>query len=173
MAPHLGKRKRITREELEEASRSPTPETGSGSSGSEEEEGGADIHDIFRRAFEAKFKPLEVEKKKLELEKEDEVLEDEEEESDWSGISDEDEEAHKIEVVDVSQSHNKNERMSKAEMRAFMVSRNHRTQAITPKMLTHIRHSRRNRPPVCPPQPSHSPQKRPLRMAATPSNPPT
>jgi hypothetical protein len=129
MAPHLGKRKRITREELEEPSRSPTPDSGSESSESDGEK--ADLQEIFRRAFEAKFKPLEVEKKKRKVEEAPEELEDEEE-SDWSGISDEDEEGEpkvevvdvsipKVEVVDVSIPKAKVEKMSKAEMRAFMV----------------------------------------------------
>lgn len=127
MAPHLGKRKRIIREELEVASCSPTP-----GSASEREEG-EDIQDIFRRAFEAKFKPLEAEKKKkLKVGKEIEI-QDEEEESDWSGISDEEEEERKVEVVDVSKPYKPTERMSKAELRAFMVRRKTVLNDIAPK----------------------------------------
>ena len=58
MAPSLGKRKRITREELEKASEDVSSPSNSNSEGSDSEE---DIQDIFRRAFEAKFKPLESE----------------------------------------------------------------------------------------------------------------
>jgi hypothetical protein len=116
MAPNLGKRKRVTREELEQHSRSPSPASES------ENSDGEDIRDIFRKAFEAKFKPIEVEPKKQKLGKlvvEENELE---EESDWSGISSEDE-IPDVEIIDyASKQQAIKDRASKAEMKAFMVS---------------------------------------------------
>lgn len=151
MPPQLGKRKRVTREELEQASRSPSPESDAQSQSeddSEDEE--VDVQELFRRAFEARFKPLEVEVKKRKVEKEKNkgkgVDEDE-----CGGISDEgetnafddrddDDEAENmgeeeddseedvdedstggIEVVDYTNTQHKHEKLSKAELRAFMV----------------------------------------------------
>ena len=115
MAPTLGKRKRISREELERPSRSPSPS--SDSAGSD----GEDVQAIFRRAFEAKFTPLAVGPKKPQLE-EVEVREEEEEEdeSDWAGISDEEDE---IEVIEFKDSRLDHDEDSKAEMKAFMSSK--------------------------------------------------
>jgi hypothetical protein len=118
MAPTLGKRKRITREDLEQPSRSPSPSSASS------DEDGEDMQDIFRRAFEAKFKPLDVEPKKVKTET---VVEEDggesEEESAWSGISSENEDANGIEVIEYGGSRPTNEKASKAEMKAFMSSR--------------------------------------------------
>ena len=113
MAPALGKRKRVTRAELEQPSRSPSP-----SSGSE------DLQAIFRRAFEAKFKPLPTEAKKLKIEetpvqKEEEEAE-EEEESDWSGISSAENEVEVIEYHDPRRELDDAERAAK---KAFMSSK--------------------------------------------------
>ncbi|KAH8724696.1 hypothetical protein GQ44DRAFT_740057 [Phaeosphaeriaceae sp. PMI808] len=83
MAHSLGKRKRISRQELEQASQSPSPASDSNDSDAE------DLQAIFRRAFEAKFKPLAVEPKKQEIDvTEVAEEEDEDEDSAWSGISD-------------------------------------------------------------------------------------
>lgn len=127
----LGKRKRVSREQLEQPSRSPSPSSSSGSESEEEE----DLQDAFRRAFEAKFKPLDdgpKKKKKVE----DIVLEDpkdqEEDDSDWSGISSE-EEDEQVQVFDYANTQPTNEPISKAELRAFMV----RTQNIPPKQPHH------------------------------------
>ncbi|PZC91534.1 hypothetical protein A1F96_08607, partial [Pyrenophora tritici-repentis] len=54
MAPTLGKRKRVTRAELERPSRSESPS----SNVSHDDSGAEDLQAIFRRAFEAKFAPL-------------------------------------------------------------------------------------------------------------------
>ncbi|KAF1957393.1 hypothetical protein CC80DRAFT_410694 [Byssothecium circinans] len=113
MAHALGKRKRITREELEHPSRSPSP-----SSDSDAE----DVQALFRKAFEAKFKPLEIEpvQKKVN-EDESEDGEEEEDESDWSGISSEGEEDNNVEVIDyAADSLPTSEKASRGEMRAFM-----------------------------------------------------
>ncbi len=96
MAPTLGKRKRLTRAELEQSSRSPSPP--SDASGSDHE----DLQAIFRRAFEAKFAPIEVDPlnkapKETILKEEDPV-----EELDWSGISSEEDDG--VEVVEYKDS---------------------------------------------------------------------
>ncbi|PVI07600.1 hypothetical protein DM02DRAFT_666518 [Periconia macrospinosa] len=122
MAPTLGKRKRVTREELERPSRSPSP-----SSESQESDGSEDVQALFRKAFEAKFKPLDIEpvQKKVkedEIEHDDEEIE--EEDSDWSGISSEDENDDGVEVFDYAANNKQpREKMSKAELRAFMSSK--------------------------------------------------
>ncbi|KAI0619575.1 hypothetical protein TUN199_08421, partial [Pyrenophora tritici-repentis] len=64
MAPTLGKRKRVTRAELERPSRSESPS----SNVSHDDSGAEDLQAIFRRAFEAKFAPLPVEDKKPKIE---------------------------------------------------------------------------------------------------------
>lgn len=113
------KRKRITREELEQPSLSPTPSSSEAESDSE----GGNIQDIFRKAFEAKFKPLDVEPKKRKVEEvvEDAEQEEEEEESDWSGISSDEDEPN-VEVVEYrTPAQIATERASKAELKAFMV----------------------------------------------------
>ncbi|USP78552.1 hypothetical protein yc1106_05826 [Curvularia clavata] len=118
MAPALGKRKRVTRAELEQPSRSPSPSSGSGDDSEKE-----DLQAIFRRAFEAKFKPLPTEPKKPKIE-ETPVQKDEpeEEESDWSGISDDENQVEVIEYHDPRREVDDagNER---AEMKAFMSSK--------------------------------------------------
>jgi hypothetical protein len=100
----LGKRKRITRERLEQTSKN--------NEASDDE----DVHDLFRRAFEAKFKPLDIEPKKPKV---TETTEDDEEA--WSGISSaEEEEQDTVQVIQHTSAHPKHERLSKAEARAFM-----------------------------------------------------
>lgn len=94
MAVTLGKRKRrpeVTREEPPAKVRS----------SSESEEDDDTARALFQRAFEAKFKPLEIKKIEPKAEDEADELEDDEDlESDWSGLS-EDEDA--IEVIEHSQ----------------------------------------------------------------------
>lgn len=124
MASALGKRKRVAREELTASSRSPSPSSEFGNSD------GEDMQDIFRRAFEAKFKPLDVEPKKIKVEEmagEEYEEREAEEESDWSGISssDEDSDKHEVEVFEYTDPRTRakptGERATKAEMRKFMV----------------------------------------------------
>lgn len=118
MAPALGKRKRVTRAELEQESRSPSPSSGSG-----DDSGAEDLQAVFRRAFEAKFKPLPTEPKKPKIEdipvQEDEEEEDEEE-SNWSGISDHE---NDVEVVEYHDPHRELDDTERAEMKAFMSSK--------------------------------------------------
>lgn len=117
MAPQLGKRKRVTREELERPSRSPSP-----SSGSDNE----DMQELFRRAFEKKFKPLDVEPVKRKS-KETPVIEEEEEEEededDWSGLSDDD--SNQVEVIEYKDTNrdSDDEATLRAQKRAFMSSK--------------------------------------------------
>jgi hypothetical protein len=124
MAPTLGKRKRISRAELERQSRSPSLSSGSSDSG------GDDLQAIFRRAFEAKFQPLAGETKKPKMEitriqegegdREEEGMEEGEEDSDWSGIS---EEEGAVQVIEYTGAQLERDGTSKAELRAFMSNR--------------------------------------------------
>lgn len=126
MAPQLGKRKRITREELERPTRSRS---------SSAEPNNEDMQELFRRAFEKKFKPLDIEPKKPKAEKaplveEEEDEDDEDNESDWSGLSDD--ETNKVEVIEYKDAtHDSNEEASKAAKRAFMSSKPPTTAAPT------------------------------------------
>ncbi|KAF2128621.1 hypothetical protein P153DRAFT_367727 [Dothidotthia symphoricarpi CBS 119687] len=117
MAPALGKRKRVSRAELERPSRSSSPASDDNDSGAE------DLQAIFRRAFEAKFKPLAVEPKKQKVEEPvvQEDDDDDEEESDWSGISED--EADKVEIVEYTGSRRERDETSRAELKAFMSSK--------------------------------------------------
>ena len=112
----IGKRKRTATKvpPAKKRVKSPSPEP----SDSE------DLRDAFRRAFEAKFKPLEgvskPETKEPEPADESESEEEnEEEDSEWEGISG-DEKGNQVEVVEVS-GPRYNERASKSELKAFMV----------------------------------------------------
>lgn len=129
MAPTLGKRKRVTRAELEQPSRSPTPS--SDSEGSDAE----DLQAIFRRAFEAKFKPLAVETKKPKIEEvqTEQDVEEEEEESDWSGISDN---SNDVEIIEYKDTHHTRDEAELAEKKAFMSFKPPTSASATPKSLT-------------------------------------
>ncbi|KAF1831197.1 hypothetical protein BDW02DRAFT_601001 [Decorospora gaudefroyi] len=121
MAPTLGKRKRVTREELERPSRSASPSSGSG-----EDSGAEDLQAIFQRAFEAKFKPLPIEPKKpkieeTRIEEEDEDSEQAEAESDWSGISSADDDA--IEVIEYNPTLSTYSPSETTEKKVFMSSK--------------------------------------------------
>ncbi|KAF1964269.1 hypothetical protein BU23DRAFT_562091 [Bimuria novae-zelandiae CBS 107.79] len=116
MAPTLGKRKRITREELEQSSRASSPSSDSQCSDRE------DMQALFRKAFEAKFAPLDIEPVRK-TQKVEESEEEAEEESDWSGISsseDENETSNGVQVFDYASAHEPPTKASKSEMRAFM-----------------------------------------------------
>jgi hypothetical protein len=128
MAPALGKRKRVTRKELEQPSRSPSP-----SSGPSDDSGAEDLQAIFRRAFEAKFKPLPVEPKKPKIEEVPVEEEPEEEESDWSGISDNEDGVEVIEYQDPTRELDETER---AEMKAFMSSKPPTSASTSSKNVT-------------------------------------
>jgi hypothetical protein len=125
MAPKLGKRKRVTRAELEQPSRSPSPSSGDDSD---------DIQERFRRAFEAKFKPLDVEPKKPKIEQAPVEIESEsEEDSDWSGLSGD--ETNKVQVVEYKAPEQlADEENAKLEKRAFMSSKP--PKSVTPASTT-------------------------------------
>lgn len=107
MATNLGKRKRRTAESTK-ASRQKQDE--------EEVTFDQDAEEIFRRHFEAQFRPLpEVKNPVKPVEK---VEEDPEEESEWGGISDEDDGVQIIEHTDIQA---RTAAMSKEQLKAFMV----------------------------------------------------
>ncbi|GME38073.1 uncharacterized protein LTHEOB_214 [Neofusicoccum parvum] len=118
MAVALGKRKRV--ESKAPASKRPANKEEDEPSDSE------DLRDAFRRAFEAKFKPLSGSKKEEKKAPEPaEAEERESEDDDWDGISEEDENSgnnNTVEVVEVT-GPTRSERMSKAELKAFMSSK--------------------------------------------------
>ncbi|KAF1915698.1 hypothetical protein BDU57DRAFT_280352 [Ampelomyces quisqualis] len=129
MAPTLGKRKRVSRAELEQPSRFSSPSSDTG--GSE----GADLQAIFRRAFELKFKPLAVDRRKPKIEK-PKLLdegEEEEEDTDWAGISDEE---NDVEVIEFQDPRLEEDDTAKAEMRAFMSSKPPTSMSAPTKSLT-------------------------------------
>ena len=107
MAVALGKRKR-----REETVAQPKP-------AKEPASDNEDLQAIFRRAFEAKFKPLEAKKQRQETAPEVELVnEEDEEDSDWSGISQAEDE---VEVVEHTSSRWSKEQHEKQEVKAFMV----------------------------------------------------
>ncbi|KAH9872992.1 hypothetical protein J1614_005388 [Plenodomus biglobosus] len=130
MAPHLGKRKRVTRAELEQPSRSPTPSSDSDDSGAE------DLQAAFRRAFEAKFKPLPSEPKKPKIEEvplQQEEEKEEGEETGWSGIS---EDGNDVEVVEFTDTKRQRDDAERALKKAFMSSKPPTSGAVPAKTLT-------------------------------------
>ena len=128
MAPALGKRKRVTRAELEQPSRSPSPSSASG-----DDSGAEDLQAIFRRAFEAKFKPLPVEPKKPKIEEPPVQEEPDEEESDWSGISDSE---NGVQVVEYQDPRRELDETERAEMKAFMSSKPPTSASASSKNVT-------------------------------------
>lgn len=115
MAIALGKRKRRA-EATEPVRKAPAPPV-------EPESDNEDLQAIFRKAFEAKFKPLEVEKEKEpeSVQEVEEGEEDSEQDSDWEGIS-EPEDA--VEVIEHTFSQGPRERADKQALKAFMVGSN-------------------------------------------------
>jgi hypothetical protein len=126
MAPALGKRKRVTREELQQQSRSPSPSSHSDSEGE-------DLQAIFRRAFEAKFKPLPVEAKQPKIEEIEVEEDDDGDETDWAGISDEED---AVEVIEFKDSRLERDEDAKAELRAFMSHKPPTSASAPSKSLT-------------------------------------
>lgn len=117
MAPLLGKRKRTDKE------------TASGASSQREtaaanaEENAQELQDIFRRAFEAKFKPLVTEPEALskDIGKSEEEAESEE---DWDGLSADDDDEEEVSGLVQVVEHGviaETETLTRAEMKAFMV----------------------------------------------------
>lgn len=110
MAIILGKRKRVHRVDLQRRSSSPE---------SSQNSGREDLQAIFKRHFEAKFKPLDPEPEKTKIVEQVEDVPDEDEDSGWEGINSGEEAV--VEVVEHSASRVINERARKDELKAFMV----------------------------------------------------
>jgi hypothetical protein len=77
-----------------------------------------DAQEIFRRHFEAQFKPLPEIKKPVSVVEETEEQK-VDEESDWNGISDDEDD---VQVVEHTDAHARMAAMSKEQLKAFMVS---------------------------------------------------
>lgn len=128
----LGKRKRRPEKELDrthtDKARSESPDQ-------------QDVNEIFRKAFEAKFKPLPQEEKVIEEVVAEAQNDHSDEDSAWSGISEDEEE---VEVVQhTADATSKSESLSKREQRAFMVCISHipifenDTDSTSPRNLRH------------------------------------
>lgn len=120
MVVALGKRKRVGAKAAPASKRAAKEELSSDESDSE------DMRDAFRRAFEAKFKPLDGVKKKEEKKEEKkaptpaEEEDDESEGNEWEGMSEDEEPGNTVEVIEVA-GPSRAERASKNELKAFMV----------------------------------------------------
>ena len=116
MASLLGKRKRTNKGTVSTAVSQ--RETAAANA----EENAQELQDIFRRAFEAKFKPLVVEPK-ASFEDVGESEEETPSEDDWDGLSadDDDEEASGLVQVVEHGIIAETETLTRAEMKAFMV----------------------------------------------------
>lgn len=133
MALTLGKRKRRTEVTREE----PPAKVGSGSESEDDDTARA----LFQRAFEAKFQPLEIKKIESHDENEaDESDDDEDLESDWDGLS-EDEDA--IEVIEHSQPNVNSDDEIDPGKRAFMVWKD-----LTARHPNHTNRKQSSRPPA-------------------------
>ncbi|KAH6719640.1 hypothetical protein BKA61DRAFT_220261 [Leptodontidium sp. MPI-SDFR-AT-0119] len=109
MSTKLGKRKRAPHK------KEPAHRAESEDSGSEE----MNTQEIFRRHFEAQFKPLPAVKREITVE---EVPQEEsEEDSDWDGISDGEENG--VQVVEHTDALSRMAAMSKEELKSFMSSK--------------------------------------------------
>jgi hypothetical protein len=112
MATKLGKRKR----ELKTPGERADLRNSEDSSSSE-----LDAQEIFRRHFEAQFKPLPVVPKKT-VEVEPQEDDDSGPDSEWSGISEA--EDGLVEVIEHTDAESRMAAMSKEELKAFMASTN-------------------------------------------------
>lgn len=128
MSTSLGKRKRSSAAAISKPSKSqkvrapePPSELESGDCDSQSPEPAEDPQEIFRRHFEAQFKPLPVTKKPALVASE--LHSDEEE--DWDGLSEGSagcvEEDNGVQVVEHVKTSSRMAEMTKAEARAFMV----------------------------------------------------
>ncbi|CAG8960493.1 hypothetical protein HYFRA_00008212 [Hymenoscyphus fraxineus] len=117
MSTNLGKRKRKVGAVT--ASKSKRREE---RSGSEESEGAQlDAQEIFRRHFEAQFKPLPIVQKATEEAEDLSEEDDDDEEEEWGGISEPEEGG--VEVVEHTDAQTRMAAMSKEELKAFMSSK--------------------------------------------------
>lgn len=125
MAIILGKRKRVHRVDLQ--GRSSSPESSQNS-------GREDLQAIFKRHFEAKFKPLDPEPEKTKIVEQIEDVPDEDADSGWEGINSSEEAA--VEVIEHLASRIVNERARKDELKAFMSSKPPSSGTETPSKVT-------------------------------------
>ena len=110
MSTALGKRKREAKASKKEATQSSSEESNSLE---------LDAQEIFRRHFEAQFKPLPDEPKKV---AKVEIVEDEDSEDDdseWDGISEGG--GDQVEVIEHTDAESRMAAMSKEELKKFMV----------------------------------------------------
>jgi hypothetical protein len=114
--------------ELEEEDEDQDEATSESEGGSDEGQA-LDPQEIFRRHFEAQFKPLPVAQKPIQANSDLESEDEGEDEEDWDGLSensagDEDNEGQSngVQVVEHVNIDSRTAGMSKAELRAFMVS---------------------------------------------------
>jgi hypothetical protein len=110
MSTTLGKRNRRTPKATEGYQRAGSDES---------DDSGLDAQEIFRRHFEAQFKPLPVTQKPAKP-VEEEVEDESEDTSDWDGISDNEENV--VQVVEHTDAKSRMAAMSKEELKSFMVS---------------------------------------------------
>ena len=110
MPTTLGKRKRRMPKAAEEDQRAGSDEP---------DDSGLVAQEIFRRHFEAQFKPLPVAQKPAKP-VEEEVEDESEDTSDWDGISDNGE--NDVQVVEHTDAKSQMAAMSKEELKSFMVS---------------------------------------------------
>ncbi|RDW78407.1 hypothetical protein BP5796_06259 [Coleophoma crateriformis] len=117
MAANLGKRKRQATGEATEKPRKSKRE-----SSEELDSALEDAQAIFRRHFEAQFKPLpEVKKAAKPIEAAPEEEESQEDESEWDGLSEVEE--TEVQVVEHTDAQSRMAAMSKEELKAFMSSK--------------------------------------------------
>jgi hypothetical protein len=110
MAPTLGKRKRRTAEATEDN----REDDGEDSASLE-----LDAQEIFRRHFEAQFKPLPVVQKTVKVPEEAPPEDESDGASEWDGISEEEETT--VQVVEHVDAQSRMAAMSKEELKVFMV----------------------------------------------------
>lgn len=114
----LGKRKRVNRQAV-----APVAAPGISPSGSSSPDDSADLQDLFRRHFEAQFKPLDPVAKVVNEKDHDSdhgFDDEDDEESGWEGIGDEGAGPEKVVFVEHT-SIQRPDKLSKAEARAYMV----------------------------------------------------
>ncbi|KAL3424751.1 hypothetical protein PVAG01_04032 [Phlyctema vagabunda] len=122
MSTTLGKRKRRVPEIAKQTQREPSEESDTALE---------DAQAIFKRHFEAQFKPLPVVQKRVKVvEKTPEDKDDEE--SEWDGLSEEEGVEDSVQVVEHTDTQTRMAAMSKEQLKAFMSSKPPKSDADTP-----------------------------------------
>jgi len=127
MAVSLGKRKR-----REDTSKKSEP------AGSDTDDD-ATARALFQRAFEAKFRPLEIVEKPIEQDEpgsDEDNSQDDDEDDEWDGLSEYDEATPEIEVIQDKPANLIDRERQKREMKAFMSSKPPTDSAIISKAST-------------------------------------